>query len=130
MLAKVIAHGPDRATAIARLERALAHTLVAGPTTNAAYLRALLARPEVRAGELDTGLIERLGDGIAPPPPAEDLPALAVAALIGPPPSDDPWDARDGWRVGGADRHAPARLRLEGHGLVTAAAPPAGRGDP
>jgi acetyl-CoA/propionyl-CoA carboxylase biotin carboxyl carrier protein len=121
MLAKVIAAGPDRATALARLERALARTLVAGPTTNAPYLRALLARPEVRAGELDTGLIERLGDAIAPPPPAEDLPGLAVAALVGPPPTDDPWDARDGWRTGG--RIAPARLRLAGHGLVAAAAP-------
>jgi acetyl-CoA/propionyl-CoA carboxylase biotin carboxyl carrier protein len=121
MLAKVIAHGPDRATALARLERALAHTLVAGPTTNAPYLRALLARPEVRAGELDTGLIERLGDAIAPPPPADDLPGLAVDALVGPAPSDDPWDARGGWRVGG--RRAPTRLRLRDHGLVAAAAP-------
>ena len=118
MLAKVVAHGPDRATALARLERALAHTLVAGPTTNAAYLRALLRRPEVRAGELDTGLVERLGDAVAPPTPAEDLPGLAVTALLGPPPTDDPWDARDGWRTGG--RRAPARLRLEGHGLVEA----------
>src|SRR5690606_27090239 len=33
-------------------------------------------------------------------------------------PSDDPWDARDGWRTGG--RRAPARMRLEGHGLVSA----------
>jgi acetyl-CoA/propionyl-CoA carboxylase biotin carboxyl carrier protein len=122
MLAKVIAHGPDRATALARLERALAHTLVAGPTTNTAYLRALVARPEVRAGEIDTGLIERLGDAIAPPPPAEDLPGLAAASLVGPPPTDDPWDARDGWRTGG--RRAPARLRLEDHGLVTAAQRP------
>ena len=118
MLAKVIAHGPDRATALARLERALAHTLVAGPTTNTPYLRALIGRPEVRAGEIDTGLIERLGDAIAPPPPADDLPGLAVAALVGPPPGDDPWDARDGWRAGG--RTAPARLALDGHGLVTA----------
>jgi acetyl-CoA/propionyl-CoA carboxylase biotin carboxyl carrier protein len=118
MLAKVIAHGPDRATALARLERALAHTLVAGPTTNTPYLRALIARPEVRAGDIDTGLIERLGDAIAPPPPAGDLPALAVDALVGPQPSDDPWDARDGWRVGG--RQAPTQLRLEDHGLVTA----------
>ena len=42
-------------------------TVVAGPTTNVAYLRALLARPEVRAGEMDTGLIERLGDEVAAP---------------------------------------------------------------
>jgi acetyl-CoA/propionyl-CoA carboxylase biotin carboxyl carrier protein len=121
MLAKLIASGPDRATALRRLERALADVRVVGPATNAPYLRALLARPEVRAGELDTGLIERLGDAVAPPAPADDLPALAVLALLGPPPSDDPWDARDGWRVSGA--RADARMRLTGpDGIVDAVA--------
>ncbi|WP_259313734.1 ATP-binding protein [Capillimicrobium parvum] len=110
MLAKVIAHGPDRATALARLDHALGEMLVVGPTTNAAWLRALLRRPEVRTGELDTGLIERLGDEVAPPPPAADLAGVAVAALTGPPPTDDPWDARDGWRPGGARAVAHALL--------------------
>jgi acetyl-CoA/propionyl-CoA carboxylase, biotin carboxylase, biotin carboxyl carrier protein len=102
MLAKLIAHGPDRATALARLDRGLGELLVLGPTTNAPYLRALLARAEVRAGMLDTGLIERLGEEIAPPSPGPELPAVALALLTGTPPSDDPWDARDGWRQGGA----------------------------
>jgi acetyl-CoA/propionyl-CoA carboxylase biotin carboxyl carrier protein len=101
MLAKLIAHAPDRASALARLDRGLAELLVLGPTTNAAYLRALLARPEVRAGMLDTGLIERLGDAVAPPAPGPELAAVALALLLGEPPSDDPWDARDGWRQGG-----------------------------
>ncbi len=123
MLAKVVAHGPDRATALGRLDRALAQTVVVGPTTNTAYLRALLARPEVRAGELDTSLIERLGDAIAPPPADPDLAALAVVALVGAPPSDDPWDARDGWR--GGPRRASARLRLDSpDGPVEAQATP------
>jgi acetyl-CoA/propionyl-CoA carboxylase, biotin carboxylase, biotin carboxyl carrier protein len=111
MLAKVIAHGPDRATALARLDRALRDLRVLGPTTNAPYLRALLARPEVRAGELDTTLIERLGDAIAPPPPDPALPALALIALLGDPPSDDPWAARSAWRLTGP---AAVRMRLEG----------------
>ena len=34
MIAKVIAHGPDRATALARLDRALAGTAILGLTTN------------------------------------------------------------------------------------------------
>src|SRR3712207_9229207 len=41
MLAKVIAWGPDRATARARLVGALGHTAVLGVTTNTAFLRAL-----------------------------------------------------------------------------------------
>ena len=60
MIAKVIAYGPDRATALARLDRALAHTAILGLTTNTGFLRALLAREDVRAGELDTGLIGRM----------------------------------------------------------------------
>ena len=101
MLAKVVAHGPDRGAALARLDRALGDLVLLGPVTNAAYLRALLARPEVQAGELDTGLIERLGEEIAPPPAGPVLAAVALAVLLGPPPSDDPWDARDGWRQTG-----------------------------
>jgi len=125
LLAKVIASGADRAEALGRLERALAELRVVGPTTNAPWLRALLAREEVRAGELDTALIERLGEAVAAPAPAEDLPGLAVVALLGSPVSDDPWDALDGWRLGGV--RAPARMRLVGPaGEVSAVAPSVG----
>jgi acetyl-CoA/propionyl-CoA carboxylase biotin carboxyl carrier protein len=127
LLAKVIASGADRAQALARLDRALAEMRVVGPTTNAAWLRALLARPEVRAGELDTTLIERLG--VAAPAPDESLAALAVVALFGEPASDDPWDALDGWRLGGPAARASARMRLDGPaGEIEAEALPDGRG--
>jgi acetyl-CoA/propionyl-CoA carboxylase biotin carboxyl carrier protein len=59
MLAKVIAYGPDRATALRRLRAALADTRILGVTTNTGFLRRLLAHPEVAAGRLDTGLVER-----------------------------------------------------------------------
>ncbi|MFF7636702.1 acetyl/propionyl/methylcrotonyl-CoA carboxylase subunit alpha [Kitasatospora sp. NPDC008050] len=60
MLGKVIAYGPDRATALLRLRTALADTRILGITTNAGFLRRLLAHPDVVAGRLDTGLVERL----------------------------------------------------------------------
>ncbi len=100
MLAKLVAHAPSREGALSGLERGLADLVLLGPATNAAYLRALLGRPEVRAGEIDTGLIERLGDAVAPPESEPVLAAVALAELLGPPASDDPWDARDGWRQG------------------------------
>ena len=50
----------DRATALRRLDRALAGLELLGVTTNAAFTRALLARDDVRAGEQDTGLVERV----------------------------------------------------------------------
>ncbi|WP_431678687.1 biotin carboxylase N-terminal domain-containing protein [Kitasatospora sp. KL5] len=59
MLAKVIAYGPDRPTALRRLRAALADTRILGVTTNTGFLRRLLAHPEVAAGRLDTGLVER-----------------------------------------------------------------------
>jgi acetyl-CoA/propionyl-CoA carboxylase, biotin carboxylase, biotin carboxyl carrier protein len=59
MLSKVIAYGPDRATALRRLRAALAGTCSLGVATNAGYLRRLLAHPDVVAGRLDTGLVER-----------------------------------------------------------------------
>ena len=111
MLAKLVAHAPSREGALSGLERGLADLVLLGPATNAAYLRALLARPEVRAGEIDTGLIERLGDAIAPPESEPVLAAVALAELLGPPASDDPWDARDGWRQG---EPAWVRSRLQG----------------
>ncbi len=108
MLAKVIAHGEDRAQALARLDRGLAELVLIGPGTNVAYLRALLARPEVRAGEMDTGLIERLGGEIAPPAPDPAWPQIALLELLGEPASDDPWDALDAWRPTG-----PGSVRAE-----------------
>ena len=73
MIAKVIAHGADRAEALARLDAALADTVVLGLDTNIGFLRTLLADDAVQRGDLDTGLIDRM-------PPYED-PAPSPAAL-------------------------------------------------
>ena len=66
MIAKVISHGRDRRTALARLDRALADTAILGLDTNVGFLRTLLARDDVRAGEMDTGLIGRLDPPVPP----------------------------------------------------------------
>lgn len=115
LLAKVIAHAPTRKQALDRLDGALAHLVVLGPPTNTAFLRRLLSEPEVRAGTMDTGLVERLP---APAPDvAADADAAAAAALActlelrdgaG---GADPWDALLGWRLDGP---APLRWRLQG----------------
>ncbi|RFU20370.1 ATP-grasp domain-containing protein [Geodermatophilus marinus] len=105
MLAKVIAHGPDRETARARLVGALGHTAVLGVPTNAVFLRALLTDPDVVAGRLDTGLIERRGEALTaaePPGEAEFAAAALALQLEGEPagPVVDRWDVPDGWRLG------------------------------
>ena len=124
MLAKVAAWGPDRATALRRLDAALADTAVLGVTTNIAYLRTLLANPDVQAGHLDTTLAERIADTAADiaRPPDEVLAAAALARLLSlADKAVDPWEIPDGWRVGGpawtkfrfkvADGHAEVRVR-------------------
>ncbi|HWH96450.1 MAG TPA: biotin carboxylase N-terminal domain-containing protein [Baekduia sp.] len=90
MLAKVMAYGPDRATALDRLDRALATYAIAGVTTNAAFTRALIARDDVRAGEQDTGLLERALDELAVAPPL-DLAAAAMLAAAGTAHPAGPW---------------------------------------
>jgi acetyl-CoA/propionyl-CoA carboxylase, biotin carboxylase, biotin carboxyl carrier protein len=80
MLAKVIAHAPDRPTALRRLDRALATFELAGVTTNAAFTRALIARDDVRAGDQDTGLLERVLAELDTASPADLVPAAMVAA--------------------------------------------------
>jgi acetyl-CoA/propionyl-CoA carboxylase, biotin carboxylase, biotin carboxyl carrier protein len=100
MLAKVIAWGVDRTEAIHRLDRALGSSAVLGVTTNVAFLRRLLADDDVRAGRLDTGLIERRLDQLVRPE-APDV-ALVTAGLATLAERDrDAWSALVGWRHGG-----------------------------
>ncbi|MDW8293699.1 MAG: hypothetical protein RML84_11475, partial [Anaerolineae bacterium] len=54
LLAKVIAHAPTRAEAIARLDAALARYIWLGVTTNVEFLRAALAHPEFVSGSMTT----------------------------------------------------------------------------
>jgi len=109
MLAKIIAWGSTREEALARLDRALADTVVLGIRTNLSFLRALVTDPDVRAGRLHTGLIE----GLLPfESAAPDAAALATAAELERASrvrAGSPWGAADGWRLGGP-RADPARF--------------------
>jgi acetyl-CoA/propionyl-CoA carboxylase, biotin carboxylase, biotin carboxyl carrier protein len=117
MLSKVIAYGTDRDEALAKLDRALARTVVLGVQTNVEFLRFLLADVRVRAGDLDTALLdERLAD-FAPVPAPDDVLAagglyrqwaLAFGASRA---AGNPWAAPTGWRVGGAA--APVRTAMQ-----------------
>jgi len=130
MLAKVIAWGEDRPTALRRLDAALAGTVILGVPTNVAYLRTLLADPDVQSGRLDTGLAERIATEGAPAPD-EVLAAAALSRLLTQDPGKgdsgeadggrprtaavDPWDIPDGWRIGGP---AWAKFRFGASGSV------------
>jgi acetyl/propionyl-CoA carboxylase alpha subunit len=57
MIAKLIAFGPTRDEALARLSDALAETEVGGVETNLPFLRWLVAHPALRAGETTTAFL-------------------------------------------------------------------------
>jgi len=84
MLAKLIAHGPTRAEALARLRAALATSCVLGVTTNLDYLARLLGDPDVTAGHLHTGLIAAKPELLAQPVATQDIreALAALAALV------------------------------------------------
>ena len=60
MVAKLIAHGPTRAEAIAVLQKALTVCTLQGITTNAPLHRAILADPVFQAGGVDTSYLTGL----------------------------------------------------------------------
>ena len=82
MLAKIIAWGPERATATRRLTRAVEETAILGLTTNRAYLRAILTDAAYRAGELSTAFLnERLAAWRGSQDGEEQTLALVAATL-------------------------------------------------
>ena len=124
MIAKVIAHGDDRRMALDRLAGALRRFEVAGVTTNVPFLSRLVADSGFRAGDVDTGLIDRALDTLLARRPVPD-PVLAAAAMHAAGALaertdgsawDDPWTTLIGWRPwGGAEQLV--RLEIDGEAV-------------
>ena len=127
MIAKLIVHGPDRDTALNRLETALMRTEAVGTTTNTAFLAALCRQADFAAGDVDTGLIERELDQLNRVEPVpENIIALAALACLGPVSparAPDPFDALGLWShwtppkrvvhiINGEDEHELAVSRI------------------
>ena len=101
MIAKIITHGPDRAVALHRLERALAACEVVGVQTNLGLLRGIAAEPAFAAGDVETGFIgarPHLLEAAAAPDPVA-VAAAALAILVPGAAQADPWAAQDGWQL-------------------------------
>ena len=119
MIAKLIAHGDNRSEALDRLANALDKTVVIGPRSNAGFLAALCRAPSFRAGDFDTGFIERNLAALGAKPQGLDRAAAALGAqtLLAreslriatshecePDEPASPWDAADGFQLAGARR--------------------------
>ncbi len=115
MIAKVIAWDATRDGAINRLVAGLRELEVAGVKTNAAFLAEAVDHPSFRAGDVDTGFIEKHMEALVPSDsgPGTIEKALATIAVLCQRQGEaevaasetlvpeSPWAALDGFRVGG-----------------------------
>ncbi|MFF4540425.1 5-oxoprolinase/urea amidolyase family protein [Streptomyces aureus] len=91
MLAKVVAHGSDRAEALERLDRALAATRVDGIETNLGLVRAALAEPSFRRAAHSTATLA----GVSDPTPRIEVVSGGTLTTV------QDWPGRTGhWQVG------------------------------
>ena len=122
MIAKLIVHGEDRATALARLDTALAELHITGLSHNISFLRRVAATHSFAHAELDTALIEREHSALF------DAPALPIAhavagALLRLQADEqhhahrDPWSRTDHWRLHGDARRL-VKLHIDGQTLA------------
>jgi 3-methylcrotonyl-CoA carboxylase alpha subunit len=102
MIAKLIAYGDDRETAIDNLISLINTTPVTGLTTNRDFLISALDHANFRDGDLYTGFIEDFADTLLNKPvPTSDDYVLAALSIIANRPEDasDPWSIQDNFRV-------------------------------
>jgi propionyl-CoA carboxylase alpha chain/3-methylcrotonyl-CoA carboxylase alpha subunit len=83
MIAKLIAHAPNRTAAAAKLAAACRSVEIWPVKTNAGFLANALAHPDFIAGEVETGFIPARIDALRPPaePSAPVLEAAAADAI-------------------------------------------------
>ncbi|MCP5367506.1 MAG: biotin/lipoyl-binding protein [Hyphomicrobiales bacterium] len=132
MLAKVIAHGRDRLSAVRSLRRALAQVRIQGVGTNTAFLCDLLDDDLFRRGRHHTGLLAaRWPDGwtateLTDRHRAEAVVAMHLSRTGG---AGSPWTALGAWRATeAAGRPGAATYHVRAGDVPAAAARIAGRG--
>ena len=85
LVSKLSAWGPDRATALERMRRALREYVVTGIRTNLGFHQRLLAQPEFVAGRYHTGFIDAHQTELLRPEPLGDAaaaPSLEIALAV------------------------------------------------
>ena len=82
LLGKLIAWGPDRGTALARMRTALDEFVLAGVRTTVPFLRRLMDLPEFAEGVYDTSILEGPGRRLLDPAPPGDGDLVAAVAAV------------------------------------------------
>ncbi|MBX5128948.1 acetyl/propionyl/methylcrotonyl-CoA carboxylase subunit alpha [Rhizobium lentis] len=113
MIAKIIAHGPNREAALSKLAAACAGIEVWPVHSNAGLLARIAADPDFYAGRIDTGFLDRHGESLVAKEPdqtAIDRAATVLSRKVG----DDPWSGLSGFRIAGPS-DSRVRVRIDGH---------------
>ncbi|MEB3043860.1 acetyl/propionyl/methylcrotonyl-CoA carboxylase subunit alpha [Rhizobium mulingense] len=113
MIAKIIAHGPNREAALSKLAAACAEIEVWPVKSNAGLLARIANDPDFRAARIDTGFLERHGESLVASEPDETVIEKAATALSKAA-HGDPWSALTGFRIAGPS-DSRVRLRIDGH---------------
>jgi 3-methylcrotonyl-CoA carboxylase alpha subunit len=113
MIAKIVVHDETREDARRALRDAIDGTEVWPVKTNAGFLGRLADEPGFVSGDVDTGLIARIGDALTHPPAPEDDELAEAAALLAGSNGDGPVSAALGFRLN-APARATARLIDDG----------------
>ena len=103
LIAKLIAHGPHRKLALAKLCEALAQMEVLGVRTNLRFLRALTAHDGIQKAKTDTEFVKRSFEELVPERPAapDEAYVLAAATVIAAARDPQgPWTSLGPWRLG------------------------------
>ena len=138
MIAKLIAHGENRAQALARLDQALAKLHIVGVSNNVAFVRQVLRSSSFAHAHLDTALIEREKEVLFKQQslPNTLLLAASIAALLKSEQVQvagwqDPWSRTDSWcmqghitrrfefQLGEDKLHANLTAHTHGHNVLT-----------
>ncbi|SCB58146.1 3-methylcrotonyl-CoA carboxylase alpha subunit [Rhizobium aethiopicum] len=113
MIAKIIAHGPNREAALSRLAAACAGIEVWPVRSNAGLLARVAADPDFRAARIDTGFLDRHGESLVATEPDETAIDKAATALSKAA-NGDPWSVLTGFRIAGPG-DGRVRVRIDGH---------------
>ena len=113
MIAKIIAHGPNREAALSKLAAACAGIEVWPVRSNAGLLARIATDQDFRAARIDTGFLDRHGESLAASEPDETVVDRAAAALSKGA-DGDPWSALPGFRIA-ATSDSRVRVRIDGH---------------
>ena len=97
MLAKLIAHGDDRQSAVTALASAVRGATVAGVEHNLGYLAGVLEHEAFLAGDYTTGLAETVHEEVVPRQQVA-FAVLACLFVLEEARRDDPWAVADGFR--------------------------------